>query len=429
MELTITDAGPSKKNVKLVVTAEEIQNKYQEKIKDVRENYPIKGFRAGKVPNHLIEKKFGKSIIEELKIGFIWDGYRQLLEEHKLDLLRDPEIKPESIVLQRNQPCTIEFTVEVFPEFKMPEYKGIEVKKTAVSVGEKDIEMALQDIRKMRAELVVMENAQAEENDLVICDVNLKVDDKPVWGDQNMALGVEEFDLLGLSLPKELFAGRKAKDVVNHKVSLPADFKMADHAGKAGEFVFNIVEIKKVKLPDLNDDFAKLIGINSLEELKKHVETSIRERQEAHIHHHMEQDIVNSLMAQITMAIPDSFVEERVKAAYEETRYQMQHQGKPEEEINQYLAKEADNIKQDVMTEIKEFLLLEKIARIEKIEVSQEDVDDYIHAMSHQYGKWPNELRAEYEKKGMIEEIKYKIKTHKVLHLLRENAKVIEQKE
>jgi trigger factor len=427
MEITITEAGPSKKNVKIVIAVEEIQNKYQEKIVEIRDNYPIKGFRAGKVPNHLIEKKFGKNIIEELKIGFIWDGYRQLLDEHKLELLRDPEIKPESILLQRNQPCTIEFTVEVFPEFKLPEYKGVEVQKPEASVAEKDVEMALEGVRKMRAELIVTENAVSAENDLLICDANLKVGEKLVWGNQNMSLEVEDSQLMGIAIPKSLFAGHKEKDVVLHKVTLPADFHIAEHANQQGEFSFVISEIKKIKLPELNDEFAKLIGAENLETLKKNILQNILTQREAQLDYMVERQIVEKLMAQVNIVVPENFIAERLKQAYEETRHHLLHEGKSEEEIKAYLEKEATHIQEEVIQDIKESLLLEKIARLEKIEVNEEDMDAYISAVAHQRGKWPNELRAEYEKKGMMEEVKYKVKTHKVLFMLQENAKVVPQ--
>lgn len=426
MEITVTEIAPSKKNVKIAITKEEIQQKYESKLEELRTSSPIKGFRPGKVPLDVAEKKFGKIILKEMKMMLVYEGYQQAIKDHQLQPLRDPDIKDEAVVVEKDQPCTIEFAVDTLPEFTLPQYQEREVKQPTIRVTTKEIDVAMNKLLKMHGEWVYAEDSVSEEGDQIICDVNLKVGDKLIWGKQNFSMEVEDVDILGIMIGQKLFVGKKAGEEAAKSVVVPADFKIAEYRGEKGEIVFSILEIKKPKLPEATDEFARGLGAQDMPDLKRKLRDQLREEREAGLNGVVERDIIAGLVRDTQIQVPEGFVKSRTAQMAQATQNKMQKEGKSESAIQAHMEKNKEKIEQEVIQQLKEYLIIEKIAQQEKIDATDEEIDNYLGQIAAAEGKWPNEIREEYERKGMAEELKFQVKSQKVLTFLREHAKMVE---
>lgn len=427
MDITISEAGPSQKNVKIVIPAEEIQKVYKEKIDEIRNSNIFKGFRSGHVPFSLVEKKFGKGILDEIKYAFLWQGYQELTNKHKLQFLREPKLEVEKLEVQKDRACTFEFKVEIFPEFTLPEWKGLEVKRTVTQVSDEEIEKTLTIFRRIQGEWSVVKDGISQEGDQIIGTLSLKAGEKTVLQRENMNFEAGTTTLAGIHLDKNYLIGRKPGDVCSQTVTIPATWKVdKEFLEKEALLTITILEVKRINLPPMDDAFAQQHECKDLAELKNKLRQDMQAHKEEEATAAMEDKLLEQLVKQIQIVAPEEWVKDRCEAVNKEIRENMQKRGEQEDKIKEYLEKHAQENKEEVLTHLKEYLLIERIAQQENIEVKEDEIEDHIKHMAQHENKWPTEIRSEYEKEGRLEELRYRVKMSKVLSLLHAQAKIVD---
>lgn len=427
MEITITEVGPSQKNINISISAEEIQKKYDEKVAELQAHSMLPGFRPGRVPKNVIETKYGKAILQEIKGEFLDQAYEDAKKNHKLTPIRPLSIEENKVILQKNQPCTMEILVEVIPDFALPEYKGIEVQLPKVRISNKEVDQELANIRKQRGEWFVVEDGTSQEQDLLICDINLEVNGKLIWGKQNFSIEVEDTTVMGLAIGRKLLTGKKVGDVCQKSMPLPSDFKISEYAGQAGEITLTIQEIKRAKLPEIDENLARELGFKDIPDLKGGVRNRLKEQKDAEFHQEIEAQILLHLLNNTQIEIPEALIEPRLAMINERLRKELQNEGKSEQKIEAHIEKTKEKNKADITQQIKESLIIQRISDTEQIAVSDEEMEEYIKSVATQQKKWPHEIREELEKRGLLEEVRYQLKVAKVLAFLREQAKIVEK--
>jgi len=424
MEIVVNDSGPSKKTIKITIPAKEIQEKYDEQLKELKNNTVVPGFRVGKTPKRLLDRRFGKTILLELKRSFLAEGYEKAVEEHDVAPISEPEIREEDVELHKDKPCSIEIDVEVQPEFELPEYSGIKAEKDEVKVEDSEVEAVIDELRHRKAELVPVEEGASEEKDMLICNAKLKVAKEEIWSQENQTMPAMDTKMMGLEIKKEDLIGHKTGDVCKIKGKLPKDFKMEEYSGKKAELALEILDIKRIQLPELDDEFAKDLDAENVEELRKQLHAQIEAQKEHEANVKMETGILEQIVEQTKIDLPEKFLEDRLGKARQELKAQLTHEGKNEEEIAEEMKKEEENVQKSVSNTIKQFLIIDKIAKEEELKVSDEDLENHINTIASQQRKWPTEVRGFLEKHNLIGEVKSQLRQEKVLSLLREKADV-----
>ena len=425
MEIIINDAGNSRKEVKITIPADEVKKEYDDKINELKSKSHLKGFRPGKVPANVLEKKFGKNVLQELKPHFFNKAIEAAVNDHNLKPISSPHVDIEKITIEKDKPFIFEFLIETQPEFDLPEYKGLEVKKPGIRVSNKDMDTELGKLQREKAELVPVDNTETQEGDHLVCNVNLEVGNELIWGKENFKIEVCDTEVMGIIIGKKLLSGRKVGEVCQKKVSLPSDFKLTEYQGKNGEISFKIEDIKRLELPELDDAFACEAGFKDLPDMKTKIREQIKLAKEAKLNQNIEDEILKLLLQKTTINMPQEFVKDRVEKNKEEIRKQQEQDNKSPEQIEAHLKKQEPKIREQIEKHLREYLLIEKIAEQEKITVSDEDVEQEINVAASQYQKWPSEIKKEYEQRGLMEELKYQLKIRKVLAFIRENATVV----
>lgn len=342
------------------------------------------------------------------------------ITDNKLKPLADPKIQMGSLKIAKGQDYKVEFTLDLQPEFEVPAYEKLQWIQENNAVTEEDLSLSLEEIRERRGEFVLAENAVSQKRDMLIGDLEIKAESEVLFSQKNTNIFVLDTRVKGIPVEKAFLLNHKVGDVLKKNLVLPETYEAEKDRGKNVELSFSIAEIKRLQLPAMDDNFAKEVGCENLEALKKNLQNQIKHEKE----HQSEEKSLHLLLHQLIEETKLELSEEFIKDKIVEMQARQKRDPQKQETEEEKAKKEAE-LKQSIIWELKEYLIISKIAEKENIEVTEDEVDDYIKAIAHIYRKWPTEIKKEYEENGYIEEIRYKAKVSKVLEFLKKNAKVV----
>lgn len=426
MEITVTEVAPSTKNVKITVSKENVQKKYNEQIKEINMHAQIPGFRNGRIPRRVIERKFGSTILDELKRTFLVSGYEYAVKEHNLQPISEPGINPDEVTIEKDKECSFEFTVEVRPEFTLPEYSGLELTKTVYEITDKEVDESIEDLRERKSEMVPLESGKSEAEDVLVCKATIHVDSEEIWSNENTALSVEDTELAGIKIEQKSLENRSAEEEFKQEVTLPEDFENEEYAGKNGELSLTVLDIKRKQKPELNDEFAKEVECDTVEQLRERIKEQLVEGYERTSKSEMEDQIMKHLLENIEVPLPEGFLGQRIADAEKDLRNKLGHNGMSEEDITKKLEEDKEQIRESVIEKLSSFLILEDIAEKEGVEVEKQDIDKHFNELAPGQGL-TKEMREFFEKQGFMDEIRAQIKQSKIFAAIIEKAKVSEE--
>ena len=231
-------------------------------------------------------------------------------------------------------------------------------------------------------------------------------------------------NLLGIPVGKQVLLGHKTGDVCEFETIFPDNFHMQEHRARPGSIRFSVKEVKRVKLPELDDEFARELGFKDLADLKEKAKEMIKANKEREAEAHLESEICKKIIEMTPLQLPDGLLDEKMEIARENFRQQLKKANFPAEKIEDHVKEQEEKLKEQVEFQLKEYLIVGKIAQQEKLGMTDEEIEEYHREIAIQQQKWPTETKKEYEESGMVEEVKYQVKMHKVLHFLLENAKL-----
>ncbi|MBI4835233.1 MAG: trigger factor [Planctomycetes bacterium] len=430
MQTEIKEVGPCKLSVKVGIPKETIKKKLDEKYKDFIENTVIPGFRKGHAPQGLVERKFGKAIREDTKMEIISESYSTILKEKNLTPAVEPVIDTEKLTLDEKTELSFEFTMEIAPTINLEKakYKGVHAKKVKVEVTDKDIKDALEKLQHSSREYVPTEkDVKMKEGDVVIIDQEMLSEGKTVEKRENVELIYgPEINVFGKP-SKEIMgalSGMKLNDTKEISLAVPADFQKKDLSGKPVTLKITLKDHKMMKLPEVTDSWAKEMGLESLDALKKELEKGIRAEKERLADRKTEEEIIEEIYKSMDFALPETLVERGAEYMQKRQAMLMAYQGMPEHEVKEHIEKNKTANRETVIKDLKIHYIIEHIAKQEKIFVTENDMKERINEIAARNRKWPNEVQAYYEKNDMMGQLRNELREEKVRKFLRESAKL-----
>ncbi|MFA5793608.1 MAG: trigger factor [Candidatus Brocadiia bacterium] len=427
MNVEMKEVGPCKVALNIEIPPDKIKTKLDEKFKSFVEGTTVPGFRKGHAPTGIVERKFGKEIREEVKFDVIGEACDEAFKSKELRVLGEPHIDFDKIVMDEAKPMNFEVTVEVAPTVDLKDYKGVEVKRHKIAVDAKEVDAFIEELRAQNAELLVLEKEPAKEGDYLVVDSDVSVDGKSVAKQDNMSvpLGPEVgfFGKPNADIKKNLI-GCKQGDTKQMKLTIPESYKDAQHRNKEALCVMTVKEIKRPKLPELSDKWAKDMGFDSLAQMKEEVTKKLTARKETEAEHHLEDDILDKLLAKTTFPLPESVVTKSEEQLISRKAMEMYYYRMPEDKIKEELAKFKTTSKDVVTRDLRIEFISDHIAKQEKIFVTEDEVKEHINKIAASSRKLPTEVRKEYESKGWMPELRAELKEEKVRKFLKEHAKI-----
>ncbi len=412
----------------MTFTAEEFDAATQRAYLANRSKIQIDGFRKGKAPRSIIEKRYGEGVFFEDALDDLFaTAYPESLDKLSIDPVSRPELEFGEEKLEKGKGFTVTVKVDVVPEVSVKDYKGIKVERPIRKVTDEDVQRELEYKQKANSRLVSVDRA-AENGDSVILDYSGSIDGVKFEGgtaeNQTLKLGSGTFipgfedQLVGVSAGEE-------KDVV---VTFPKEYHAADLAGKEAVFKCKVHEVKIEELPEINDEFAvDASEFDTLDEMKADIRAKLEASAKDASEYAAKNSVLDKLYEANPLDVPQAMIDAECDQMLQEFTQQISYSGFDLKTYCQYLGKTEDELKKDFVPEaekrVKTRLLTEAVADAEKIEVSDEDFDKELADMAAQYKMEVEKLKEMFgaENSAMLRQ---DIKRRKAIDFLYENAEI-----
>jgi trigger factor len=429
VNITVENLAPCRKLLRVELDAKSVDETFDAITKDYQKQASLPGFRPGKAPRDMVAKKYDAEIQGEAKRKLIGDSYRKALEEKKIAALGYPDI--EEIQFGRGQNLQFAATIETAPEFQLPEYKGITVKREIKSVTDADVESALGLLAQQHTKFETAAR-ELKMGDVAVVNYTGTSDGKPLTEIAPTAKGLTEQKNFWVDVAPNTFIagfaeqliGAKAGDQRTVNVDFPADFVTKELAGKKGVFAVEVVEVKEKVPPPVDDALAKTFGAENLEKLNAGVRLDLENELKYSQVKAVRGQILSALLAQANFDLPESAVAQETKNVVYNIVQENTKRGVGREMIEQ----QKDQIYNAAATSAKERVkmafLIQRIAEQEQISVSQEEVLQRVQSLSAAYQIPPDKFIKDLQKRNGINEIYDQIAHEKVLVFLENNAMV-----
>ena len=427
MNVTVENLAPCKKLVRVEVDAKEVDSAFDAMLKDFQKHTSLAGFRPGKAPKDMIAKRYEKDIAEEVKKKLIPDSYRKAVDEKKLEVVGYPDI--EEIQFGKGQALQFAATVETAPEFQLPEYAGLPVKRETTAVTDPDVERAIELLRQRHVNFEKADRAAAN-GDVAVVNYTGTCEGKPIVEVAPAAKGLSEQKNFWINLEPNAFipgfaeqlTGAKAGEKRTVNIDFPADFVTPQLAGKKGVFEVEVVEIKAKVLPAADDAFAKSYEAENMEKLRTGVRRDLENELNFKKEKSTRNQIVAELLQRVTFELPEEIVARETKNVVYDIVNENQKRGVPREAVekqkDQIYSAAADSAK----NRVKLRFLLDKIAEKENIKVTQEELASRVTYLAAVYEVPVERFAKDLQKRGGLSEIAEQVAHEKVLDLLEQKA-------
>lgn len=397
-----------------------VQKAYKKNVKKI--NMP--GFRKGKAPRIIIEKAYGKEVFYEDAINFVLpDAYDKAVEENGISPVAQPEVDLKSEKIEPDKEIIFTAKVVVKPEFELGEYKGVKAEKAVYETTDEDINEEIEKLRERNSRLVPVEDRAVQADDIASIDFEGFVDDVAFEGGKG-----ENFDLTigsGQFIPgfEDQLLGKNVGEDVEVKVTFPDEYHAEDLAGKDAVFKVKINSLKVKELPEADDDFAMDVSeFDTLDEYKADIKSKLEKANEDKAKHETEQNVIDAVCANTEIDIPDEMIDSQIDSMIRDMDMQMRYQGIDLNTYMQYTGQTMDTIREQYKPEaekrVKTTLVLEKVSEVEKIEATDEDVENEYQKISEENGMKIDDIK-KYIKE---DDVKARIKAEKAINLLVESA-------
>jgi len=440
---SVEDISTTKKRLRIEIPSDVIEKEIGDSIEKVRQKAKIPGFRPGRTPVNIIEKRFGKEVEAEVLDKIIPEYYSKALKEAELTPAAMP-VFDEKLDFKRNNPVSLSITVEVMPKIENLNYENIEIEDIPVIVDEAEVEEYL---KKLQGEKAIYEVSEKEidTDDLV----SFEYVDAKIAGEENAASLKEQISKMGNEiLPPDIIEkmiGKKKDDIVEFTTTpkvFGEDCKSKELAGKTIDMKVAIKEIKKKNLPTIDDEFAKDLGFENISEMKEKIKEKILNFKKEHAARIQKAKIVNKILEAHNLEVPEALVKRELESVMLEESMGELKGGHPESGIT-HLISEADSPEQEeknlekLQTELKNkalktvqaSIIIDVIGQKEGITVTDDEIKDRIAVLAQRLSAAPEAVIKFYKyKEGSLEGLRHSIFEDKVLDMLLSKA-IIEKGE
>jgi trigger factor len=426
MEVTVEALATCKKKLTISIPREEIKAKFEERLTELEREAQVPGFRPGRAPRRLVEKRFHKAVADEVRVKLVAEAFEKAVKEQNLDVIGEPDLDPDAIQMPDDGPLTFSIELEVRPAFELPDYAGIPVSAERPAVTDAGVEQALERLRESRGRLdPVPAEEEIKANDLLVGDLTIQAGETMVVDRQNVRLPVAAIAVEGIRLENlpEVLKGAKAGDTRSTKITISQDAEREDVRGKEAEVRLKINSAARVALPD-NLALLKEMDYEDMESLRAGLRRQLESQSEAAYTRAQEQAIEKWLLEKIPFDLPTGLAARHANQLLQRRLMNLQSRGIPVDEIEKRLGEIRNATTEEADRDLKLHFILDAIAKKEKMEVTDAEVDARVQMIAMQYGRKTDRVHEEMEQQGTLDSLRQQILEDKVVRSLLEKAKV-----
>lgn len=453
IKVEVSDAGVLRKGIRVTVPRANINDELDKEYKELLSEAVVPGFRRGRAPRRLVEKRFGQEVGAQVRVRLLSNAFLAAVEKQDLKVLGDPMIwiqrksadakgKPDSEELvdmrtaidQLKIPEEGDFDfrceVEVKPEFEMPKLEGVEIERPKLEISDDDVDAQIDRIRRRRGNWVPVIDGKVEADDMMVCDLSMTVDGKEVEKVENAQLAARAQVIEGVTFDDlgDKFKGAKVGDTRTLEGHLPDDYKIEDLRGKKAKFEFKLNDIKRLQMAPLDKDYLAANGFDSEKEFRDHVRKQMEGQLEYEIKRGMQNQARKYLLEATKLDLPEGLSARQTDRAVLRRAIELQRQGVPASEIEKHADELRTSARTQALAELKLHFILEEIAEKLEIEVSEEEINAAIAGIAQTYNRRFDRVRDELVRNDGLDMLYLQIRDDKCIDKILEQAKITDAK-
>ncbi len=429
-EIEIRDIGPCKKHIKVIVERTQIDERFNEKYTEIlRSEQPqVRGFRPKKAPRKLIERQYRDSVSEEVKTQVLMASLEQLADEQHIAPLSPPDLDPHAIFIPREGPFIYEFDIEVRPEFDVPNYKGLHLKRPIHEFSQAEIESETRRILERYGQLIPKEGnpPTVDLNDEITVDVAISFQGRELNKLTERQVKVEKQFALADGVAKdfgEKMVGAKVGEERMVEITLSQEIESPLFRGQQVQALFTIKDIKTTRLPELTQELMEeVFGVTNREALNEFIKILLERRLEYTQRQEARKQVFEKLAVSAKWELPQDLLRRQASRTLQRRMLEMRNAGMTEEQITGRRRLLEQDVLKNTASALKEHFVLQKIAELEDIEIEDDDIDKEIERIADRAGESFRKVKARMEKEDMIETIAADVLEQKALDLILSDA-------
>ncbi len=434
--VAVEEIGPARKRLTIEIPPDRIADALEKNLSQLKVDAQIPGFRKGRAPIKLVERRFSTAVREDVRGQLISESYSQAIEDHKFDVIGQPDIKgAEEIKLPDSGPLKFEVEIEITPEIELPSLEGIKVNKVKFKITQDEIEAEIDQQRQQYGKMELVETGKIKAGDFVLCDVRIRsgkdateIAHHPgtyvIVPDKKDEPSGPVVGILVENLAPQL-TGKSADSDITISMTGPQSHEDERIRNQPITLALHLESISRKEPVDL-ETVQLMYGAESPKALKDQVRQNLERRGELNQTSDMYRQITESLLDKVEMNLPEGLTERQTQRVMSRRRLELAYQGVPEQEIDQRVAEQRSASEEEVQKQLKHFFILNKVAKQLEVEASEAEVNGQIASMAIQRGRRPEKMRKELIKSGELEQIFVQIRERKTLEAILTKSKVTE---
>ena len=422
MKTTLEKISSVKQKLKIEVPAEVVKNLRSQALAKVQKKAKIQGFRPGKVPLDVVERRFGAEVNQETIEEVVRETYPQAVAEQKLQPISRPHIEPGTLLV--DQPFSYTATIEIRPEISVNGYEGMKLEKEEVEISKDQIGEELKKIQQSMTQLEpTPDETILSAGHVATVDFSGKANGKPFKGSQAKDFSIDIGS--GGILPEfeKQLQGLKKGTTQSVRFDYPKDYFNKELAGQSAEFSVTVKDIRKKNVPVLNDEFAKDLGsYETLKQVEEMIADRLKQQQEGSIKGELHKKILQELIQKNKFEVPESMIFAELNSMIENLAQELSQRGQKLEDLN--IQEVIAHYRPEAEFRTQSFLILDTIANAEKLSVPDADLEQFIENQAKSMQRPKEQLKAYYDSKQLLPSLKLRLLHEKSLEFVLSKAKI-----
>jgi trigger factor len=423
----VEDLSPVVKKVSVELAEDRVKEALDEAYGGLSRTVKLKGYRAGHVPRRLVERYFGDDVKKDVAQKLVNSSMQEVLQEHKLEPVAPPRIETNDV--QPGQPFKYVATVEVRPHVEPKDYTGLPLTRIDESVDEQMVDAEIEEMRQSQSMFVPVEGRESVElGDFATVDYEGFLNGEPLKGAKRENAILEVAPGPFLESKAEELSGARVGESRELKVTFPSDYSAQALRDKEGNFKVTVKGIKRREVPVLDDQFVQDLGrdAKTVAELREKLNVELSEQRKHKARQERREALLTALVERNPLEAPPALVERNVDAMLQTMLEGFQRRGIDAQRLGLNLERMREELRPRAALEVKGYLLLEAIAEKEKIDATDEDLDQHFEKLSGELGQPAAKIKQAFRQQGSVDGLKARLQQDKALAFLLEKANVAE---
>jgi len=426
IEVSIDQRSTCERHVTVTVSRDDIDRYFDKEFTELMGSAEVPGFRPGHVPRRLIETRFRKDVADRVKSSLLVDSMEQINDEHELSPISEPDFDLEAVAIPDEGPMTFEFDLEVRPEFDVPNWKGLRIQRPVCEFSEEDVDRAMERALASHGQLVPFDGP-AEPGDYITTNLTFRHAGTALSSAEEEVIRIRpvlsfrDGKIRGFD---KVMTGVRAGETRECEAELTQDAPNVPLRGVTVTATFEVLEVKKLELPELTPNFLESIGgFESEADLRDAIRDNLQRQLEYTQHRHAREQVTAALTASADWDLPPTLLERQSRRELDRAVLELRRSGFSEQEIRAHQNDLRQNSREATARALKEHFILERIAEDEDIVDEPDDYEMEIRLLAAQGDETPRRVRARLEKSGGMDVLRNQIIERKVVERILSHAK------